>query len=258
METIAVLNEKGGVGKTSLVVNLAYLMAAEFERQVVAVDLDQQANMSSILVPDVDRDPSVAEVFRTRSFTLDRCLSDAVVDAVPVPGLQVAHSNIRLAQALREIPVRTNREKLLQRALDVVKTDYVFIDCPPAADDAVLNAIYAASIVLVPVQMGGFAANAIQDVLDLITDVKGYETPADMLSNERVVFVRNMLDKRVPSLNQKVNAALAPIEPFLAKTTCRVASAVSHATIAGKPLLAEQPDAPVLDDYRDLIKELLL
>ena len=62
-----------------------------------------------------------------------------------------------------------------------------------------------------------------------------------------------MLGKRVPLLNQKGNAALAPIEPFLAKATCRVASAVSHATIAGKSLLAEQPDA--LDDYHDLIRE---
>lgn len=256
MEIISVMNAKGGVGKTSLVANLGYLLATEFDKSVLVIDLDSQANLSSLYIEDNEVEPSVSAVFKNRTYNIEEATSPAMVSGEVVPNLYVAHSNIALAQALREIPLRINREKMLHKALQNLDVDYVLIDCPPAADDAVLNALFAATTVLVPVQMGGFATNAIQDVLDLITEVKGYDDAGEMLENEKVLFVRNKYDSRVRSVNKKVDEALEPIKEYLALTKCRIASGMDHAIMDDRPLAMFDPRSKLVSDFRDLVREI--
>lgn len=255
METIAFMNKKGGVGKTTLVANIAAMLATEGGKSVVMIDLDDQANLSSIFVVDTDREPSVSEVFRNKTYEIQDCISQAVLKGEFIDNLFIAHSNIGLSQAIREMPGRLNIEKRLIKSMENLDVDYVLIDCPPSGGEAVLNAIYAADKVVVPVNMGGFATNAIQDVLELITEVKGYDSTGEMLESEKVVFVRNKLDKRNRAVNKKVDDALVPINKYLASSVCRVASKMDHAIMDDMPLVLHDPKSELVSDIRSLIKE---
>jgi len=168
-ETIACANQKGGVGKTTTVVNLGSYLALAGER-VLVVDLDPQGNATSGLGFD-------------RS-SIERSIYDAVVDGVQIgeliqPGpadrLDVVPSAIALAGAELELAPIEGRERRLARQLAAVadRYDYVLIDCPPALGLLTVNALTAADSVLIPLQCEYYALEGLTQLLatlDLVRD----------------------------------------------------------------------------------------
>src|SRR5919107_4072614 len=171
-ETIACANQKGGVGKTTSVVNLASYLALSGER-VLVLDLDPQGNATSGL--GIDR-------------TRDRSVYDAVVDAVSltdltistsVPGLDLVPSSIALAGAEVELAPLEQRERRLARLVEPIADtyDYILIDCPPSLGLLTINALTAADSVLIPIQCEYYALEGLGQLLATIRLVTDHLNP---------------------------------------------------------------------------------
>jgi chromosome partitioning protein len=169
MRTVALANQKGGVGKTTTAVNLAAALAAKGQK-ILLVDLDPQGNAGMhLLGPEVgEYDETVYQVLRG-----DIPITQALHHAPSVPGLDVLPANITLSAAEAEFLAAVGRERLLADALDEVNSyDYVFIDSPPSLGLLTLNALAAADAVLVPVQVHFFALAGLSILWGVVDRVK--------------------------------------------------------------------------------------
>ncbi|MEY4744881.1 MAG: sporulation initiation inhibitor protein Soj, partial [Candidatus Parcubacteria bacterium] len=166
---IAVVNQKGGVGKTTTAVNLGSYLAAH-GKFVLLVDLDPQANATSGLGVD--------------HRSLERGVYEAVIGASPlrdvviesqVEGLRIAPATSSLAGAAVELVEMERREYRLADALLEIRNgyDYIIIDCPPSLGLLTINGLVAAERVLIPVQAEYYALEGLSQLLGTIDLVKG-------------------------------------------------------------------------------------
>jgi chromosome partitioning protein len=164
--TIAVVNQKGGVGKTTTAVNLAAALH-DLGLRVLLCDFDPQANATSGLGVDKHKvKHSVYDVIIN-----DVAVKDAVVST---PFGDVLPSSAELAGAAVELIAAEHREHQLEKSLESVKNDYdvIFIDCPPSLEMLTLNGLCAADSILVPVQCEYFALEGLSDLMSTLRMVK--------------------------------------------------------------------------------------
>jgi len=187
-QTIACANQKGGVGKTTTVVNLGSYLAVAGER-VLIIDLDPQGNATSGL--GLDRN------------AIERSVYDAVIDGVelgelivtgPIDGLDVIPSAIALAGAEVELAPVEGRERRLRRLLHEVadRYDYLLIDCPPSLGLLTVNALTAAESVLIPLQCEYYALEGLTQLLATLDLIRDHLNPTLMLKG----VVLTMFDGR--------------------------------------------------------------
>ena len=164
--TVAVTNQKGGVGKTTTAVNLS-AMLGEMGQRVLLVDLDPQGNASSGAGMEAG-DVSVYEVL------MGQAPARSAVESTDWKGLDVMASDIRLAGAEVELVNLPQREYRLKTALSAISADYdiILIDCPPSLGLLTLNALAAADSVLVPIQCEYYALEGVTSLMETITRVR--------------------------------------------------------------------------------------
>jgi chromosome partitioning protein len=247
--TVAIANQKGGVGKTTTAVNLAAALALNGKR-VLLIDIDPQGNAGSGLgYPSIKVQSGIYEVL-AGNVTLP-----SVIIETEIPGLHLVPSGQRLVGAEIELVDVPRREYRLKEALDGLdeRYDLILIDAPPSLGFLTLNALTAAKSVLVPVQCEYYALEGLSHLLGAIRLVQQRLNPT--LQIEGVLLT--MFDNRL-NLSQQV---LEETRRFFAERVYRTVIPrnvrLSEAPSFGKPVVVYDPGCAGSMSYMNLAKEVI-
>ncbi len=247
-KTIAIANQKGGVGKTTSSVNIAASLAA-LEKSVLLIDMDPQSNASTGLGFDTKEiNNTVYEVL------IDQVNPNDVILKTEMPYLDILPSHINLVGAEIELVNADNRESSLKDIIRKINKnyDYIIIDCPPSLGLLTLNSLTAANSVLIPVQCEYYALDGLGQLLNTISIVRGNLNPK--LELEGVLLT--MYDSRLRLANQVVEEVKNHFGDKVFKTIITRNVRLSESPSHGKPVILYDILSSGSQNYISLAKEI--
>lgn len=246
---ITIANQKGGVAKTTTAVNLSACLAA-WGRKVLLVDIDPQGNATSGL--GVDRDNLTASIY---DLLLGEGEIEGVIIDTGIENLDLVPANISLAGAEIEMVGMEKRETKLRDFLIPIKDryHYIFIDCPPSLGLLTINALTAASSVLIPIQCEYYALEGVGQLLQTINLVQQRLNPHLLLEgvlltmfDARTNLAIQVVDEVKDYFGNKVFSTVIP-------RNVRLSEAPSH----GKPVITYDPRSKGAILYQELAQEVM-
>ena len=246
---LAIINQKGGVGKSTTAVNLAAALGAA-GKEVLLVDLDPQGNATSGYGID-KRD-------------IDQCVYNVLLGETPVEevilaqvgnGVDVLPSTISLAGAEVELVNEMARENRLKNALGSLRGryDYILIDCPPSLGLLTINALVAADKLLIPIQCEFYALEGVTKLLDSMKRVKSVLNP----SLDIYGIVLTMYDARTNLSKQVVDEVRSFFGDTVFETVIPRTVKLSEAPSYGQPVLDYAPENKGTEAYNELAQEVI-
>jgi len=247
--TLAVVNQKGGVGKTTTAVNLATTLALA-GRRVLLLDCDPQGNATSGLGRKEGVEQSIYD-----ALTGGVPLADIVLKDVGVPGLDLVPSSIDLASAELEMFQELSRETILKKILKPVEKNYqyIFIDGPPSLGLLTVNILTAADAVLVPVQAEYYALEGMQQLINSVERVRQHLNPRLAIG----MVVLTMHDERINLSRQVVAEVREFFGDIVAKTIIPRNVRLSEAPSFGQAIALYDPKSKGAVAYADLAQEVI-
>jgi chromosome partitioning protein len=247
---ITIANQKGGVGKTTSAVNLAACLALHGSR-VLVVDLDPQGNASTAL--DVEHRAGLPSVYNV--LIDDQPLHGIVREVAAIPGLYCAPATIDLAGAEIELVPMVAREARLNRALngyDASELDYILIDCPPSLGLLTVNALVAATEVLIPIQCEYYALEGLEQLLRTVDLVKGHLNPELRIST----ILLTMYDGRTRLAAQVADEVREHFGEVVLSAVIPRSVRVSEAPSYGQSVITYDPGSSGAQAYLDAAREM--
>ena len=249
VRVIAIANQKGGVGKTTTAVNLSSCLALLGAR-VLLIDVDPQGNSTSGL--GIDKS------------TVKRCVYDCLVNDVPmdeaivstkVENLGLLPATIQLAGAEVELVSVLARENMLKRALEKVKYryDFVLMDCPPSLGLLTVNALTAASSVLVPIQCEFYALEGLSQLMRTVGLVQKNLNPSLQLEGVVLTMFDARTNLSIQVVDEVKNHFRNKVYRTIIPRNIRLSEAPSH----GKPIVQYDPKSRGAEVYLELAKEVM-
>ncbi|MGR3317685.1 MAG: ParA family protein [Candidatus Anammoxibacter sp.] len=247
--TIAITNQKGGVAKTTTAVNLGACLA-KLERKVLLLDLDPQGNLSSWFGININQlDKSLYDVF------LEKAEISSIIKNSCVNNLDIAPSNVSLANVERIFANHDGREKILQKRLSTIinQYDYVLFDCPPSLGLLTINVLTTVREIIIPLETKVLSLNGLVTLLNTAQLIKKSLNHNLNITgilackyDQRTNLSRMVVDKIKTGFNNKVF-----------KTIIRESTKLAECPISNLPITQYAPHSHGAYDYLDLAKEVI-
>jgi len=249
MKTIAILNQKGGVGKTTTTINLADTLV-KLGNKVLVIDLDPQGNLSKVVSGgEVRFNPNVMDLF-AKDNKAD--IQSMIRSAYDCDKFFYIPTDIRLSRVIEAGLTLSFREVRLTNHLKKINDDfdYILLDCPPNLSLTTTNAIVAADLFLMPVNSGVFALDGLEDLLDALNEV----------NQERKLnyyVFRNEVANQNKVINGAIEEDLIQIsEGRILKSSIRRSEHIGQASFMSLPLSKYKKGSAAINDYKALAKEI--
>lgn len=248
---IAVINQKGGVGKTTTACNLAYTFSQR-NKKTLLIDFEPSANTTGIYLKSLPQ--LTIQDFLLKKHIGAEILQQAIINDEKVENLFIIPSHISLAVGQRDIASRAYREMLLARKLSdssFKAFDYIIIDCPPTLGDLTVIPMFAANFILIPIKYEKYALEGVSDLFQVLNEIKeGHDFDFRIL--------RNGFDARKKHTISRVDTALADFltneEVF--QTIIRQDEALNMATWQDEPVDIYSSTSRGSQDFSTLANEL--
>lgn len=258
---LGVVNQKGGVGKTTTSVNLGAALATQ-GRRVLLIDIDAQANASTHLGISTGDEDETAESSEERlipAFTsYDVLKGNKGISEVSLKrsdNLEVVPSSLLLSAADLELGGVVGRELLLKRAISKVHDDYdvIIIDCPPALGLLSLNALAAVQKVIVPVQSEYLALHGVRQLLDTIDQVRAIYNP-ELIVGGVLICLHDTRRRLARAVAETIHSYFGDL---VFKTIIRTNVALAEAPAHGKTIFEYAEKSTGAEDYASLAVEVM-
>lgn len=249
MKVIAIVNQKGGVAKTTTTVNLATAFAA-VNKKILVIDLDPQGNSSTGF--GISQQQRKNTIYQVLTNLIE--LQDAII-STDIPNLEIITSNTNLSAAELDLTKLKDREYILMRLLAEIKIlyDYIIIDCPPSLNLLTVNALVASDEVLIPMQCDFYSLEGLSHLLKTIEIVEKKLNPKIKIAG--ILFT--MYDKRNRLTEQVEDDVRKCLGELVFKTVIPRNIKLSEAPSYGKPAIIYDYKCSGAVAYIELTKEIL-
>src|SRR5881392_3115285 len=252
MRTIAIINQKGGCGKTTTSINLAACMA-RLGQKTVLVDMDPQGHCGvGLAVPEDQIERTVYDTLLEESDGKPCRISEIVWQIAT--DFDLAPSNIKLAAFEQVFAGRTGREDRLTKALETVRSTYqwAIVDCPPSVGLITFNALRACDEVIVPVETGFFSLHGLTKMMETLELMK------ERCSKEILIrILPTLYDTRTKLAREVLSELRTKFREYLMESTVNFNTKLKEAASFGQPITEYDPGSRGYKDFVNLARELM-
>lgn len=250
MKVISIINLKGGVGKTVTTVNMAGILASEYNKRVLVIDADPQANASRFLQQGAEYDCGLSFMLEGKINCWDECVSETNIPGVDIASADLSLLNVDVAAAKENSGVVKRMGDFIDNIREDEAYDYVLIDCPPGFTGVSIAGIAASDDVIIPAKIDAFAMDGIAELTAQIDAVRRAK------KSIRLAGILITMWHNVPAVAQGEQYLRSTNLPVF-ETYIRRSDKVDESTFTRQHLSQYSRYCAAARDYRDFVDEYL-